>query len=55
MFYGSIAVAAGMVMLWLAMMVAVRWEEHALARQFGESYEAYRRRVPRWFGVTQVK
>ena len=53
-FYGSIAVAAGMFVLWYGMMIAVRWEEHSLGQHFGESYEAYRRRVPRWFGVTRA-
>jgi protein-S-isoprenylcysteine O-methyltransferase Ste14 len=34
---------------WLAMQVFTVWyEEPGLARRFGESYEVYRRRVPRW-------
>ena len=28
----------------------IAYEENAMLRRFGEPYEAYRRRVPRWFG-----
>jgi protein-S-isoprenylcysteine O-methyltransferase Ste14 len=36
------------VMLLIAHVFVLTYEEPALARQFGESYEEYRRRVPRW-------
>ena len=35
-------------MLLVAHVFVVLYEEPTLARQFGESYEAYRRAVPRW-------
>lgn len=35
-------------MLTIAHLFVVLYEEPALKRQFGESYEEYRRRVPRW-------
>ena len=35
-------------MLLIAHVFVVLYEEPALKRQFGESYEEYRRRVPRW-------
>jgi len=36
------------VMLLIAHVFVLTYEEPTLARQFGESYEEYRRRVPRW-------
>ena len=36
------------VMLLIAHLFVVFYEEPTLRRQFGESYEAYRRTVPRW-------
>jgi protein-S-isoprenylcysteine O-methyltransferase Ste14 len=36
------------VMLLIAHVFVVTYEEPTLARQFGESYEEYRRIVPRW-------
>jgi len=36
------------VMLTIAHIFVVLYEEPTLARQFGESYEEYRRSVPRW-------
>lgn len=37
-----------LVMLLIAHMFVTLYEEPTLRRQFGESYEAYRRTVPRW-------
>ena len=45
-------------MLLVAHVFVVLYEEPTLARQFGESYKAYRRSVPRWvprFGRTAQK
>ena len=42
-----VAVYAG-VMLLIAHVFVLTYEEPTLARQFGESYEEYRRQVPRW-------
>jgi protein-S-isoprenylcysteine O-methyltransferase Ste14 len=45
------AVALGLyaTLLWSAFhLFVVFYEEPTLRRQFGESYEEYRRRVPRW-------
>jgi len=36
------------VMLLIAHTFVVLYEEPTLQRQFGESYEAYKRTVPRW-------
>jgi protein-S-isoprenylcysteine O-methyltransferase Ste14 len=47
--FWSRALAEYVVFLWLAFHVFVRlYEEPALQKQFGDEYEAYRRRVPRW-------
>jgi protein-S-isoprenylcysteine O-methyltransferase Ste14 len=42
-----LVVYAGLMLL-IAHVFVLLYEEPTLARQFGESYEAYRRRVPRW-------
>jgi protein-S-isoprenylcysteine O-methyltransferase Ste14 len=36
------------VMLLIAHVFVILYEEPTLRRQFGESYEEYRRSVPRW-------
>ena len=47
--YWSRALAEYAAFLWLAFHVFVLlYEEPTLRRTFGEQYEAYRRRVPRW-------
>ena len=54
-FYGSIAVAAGLVVLWLALaFVILPYEERGLIRQFGEPYLRYQHQVHRWFGRRSV-
>jgi protein-S-isoprenylcysteine O-methyltransferase Ste14 len=35
-------------MLFVAHLFVMFYEEPTLRRQFGESYDEYRRRVPRW-------
>jgi protein-S-isoprenylcysteine O-methyltransferase Ste14 len=37
------------IMLLIAHVFVVLYEEPTLSRQFGESYDEYKRRVPRWF------
>ena len=50
-FYGSVAVAAGVVVLWLVLaFVIVPYEERGLIRQVGEPYLRYQHHVHRWFG-----
>lgn len=49
--FGSVPVVIGTVALWGAMtFVALPWEERALEARFGDSYLAYKKRVPRWLG-----
>ena len=48
LFRKSHLLAYATVMLLIAHLFVVFYEEPALHRQFGESYDAYRRSVPRW-------
>jgi protein-S-isoprenylcysteine O-methyltransferase Ste14 len=52
LYYGSISVLMGF-LLWFAMFcfVIVPWEERDLEGRFGDSYRAYKARVPRWLGL----
>jgi protein-S-isoprenylcysteine O-methyltransferase Ste14 len=51
LFYGSVAVFIGFLLLWAIMnYVAVPREERDLEARFGESYLEYKNRVSRWFG-----
>ncbi len=50
-FYGSVAVAAGVVVGWAVLaFVVVPYEEQGLVRQSGDPYIRYQQQVPRWFG-----
>jgi len=50
-FYGSIAIALGIVVMWVVLaFVIVPYEERGLVRQLGEPYVLYQRQVPRWLG-----
>jgi protein-S-isoprenylcysteine O-methyltransferase Ste14 len=54
-FLGSVAVAGGLVVLWLALaFVVVPYEERGLIRQLGEPYLRYQQHVDRWFGRRSV-
>jgi len=49
LYYQSLPLAAYTALFLLATHIFVVWyEEPTLGRTFGEEYEAYRRRVPRW-------
>src|SRR6266446_1322953 len=52
LFYGSIAVAIGCLVLWLVMATLVRSEERRLEARFGDAYREYKNVVPRWLGRT---
>ena len=49
-FYGSVAVLIGFVIVCVVMSYIVRREERDLEAQFGEMYLQYKGIVPRWFG-----
>jgi protein-S-isoprenylcysteine O-methyltransferase Ste14 len=50
-FYGSVAVLAGAVIIWgIVAMRVVPWEERNLETRFGEAYLQYMHSVPRWSG-----
>jgi len=50
-FYGSVAVAAGVAVMWLSLkFVVLPYEERGLMRQLGEPYVCYQQHVHRWFG-----
>jgi protein-S-isoprenylcysteine O-methyltransferase Ste14 len=50
-FYGSVAVLAGTVVIWGSVAgLVVPWEEHKLEARFGEAYLRYKNSVPRWLG-----
>ena len=50
-FYGSVAVLVGFVVVWgnVALLV-VPWEERKLETRFGEAYLQYKNSVPWWLG-----
>jgi protein-S-isoprenylcysteine O-methyltransferase Ste14 len=53
-YYGNLAVMAGMVTFWLTVArIAVPYEERALEARFGEAYIRYKAAVPRWLGLTR--
>jgi protein-S-isoprenylcysteine O-methyltransferase Ste14 len=55
LFYGSVAVLIGFLVLWMGMNFRViPREERALEARFGDIYHQYRDRVPRWLGKTQL-
>jgi protein-S-isoprenylcysteine O-methyltransferase Ste14 len=54
--FRSPAMLAYALSAWAVMELFVRWyEEPSLARRFGPAYDAYRRRVPRWFGSRRIR
>lgn len=51
-FYGSIALLIIVVVGWIVLdRVVVPWEEKALRARFGQEYDRYARRLPRWLGL----
>jgi len=51
LFYGSVAILVGLLLMWLSLtFVIVPYEERGLMRQHGESYRRYQKQVARWFG-----
>ena len=53
-FFGSIAVLLGLLILWATMnFIVVPREEHTLEGQFGESYRRYKNTVARWLSTPQ--
>jgi len=50
-FYGSVAVLGGFVVVWMSVaLLVVPWEERKLEARFGEAYLRYKNSVPRWLG-----
>jgi protein-S-isoprenylcysteine O-methyltransferase Ste14 len=52
--FGSLPVAAGLAAIIVVQSGAVRVEEHLLHKRWGESYDGYRARVPRWLKLPAV-
>ncbi len=50
LFYGSVGILIGWVVLGVCVNLLVRREECALEARFGEVYREYKRTVPRWIG-----
>src|SRR5216683_1618143 len=50
-FYGSVAVLVGFVVVWMSVaFLVVPWEERKLEARIGEAYLRYKNTVPRWLG-----
>jgi protein-S-isoprenylcysteine O-methyltransferase Ste14 len=50
-FYGSVPVFVGFVVLWVVVnYIVLPGEERALEARFGEAYRQYKSKVPRWLG-----
>ena len=50
-FYGSVSVLAGTVVIWgTVVLLVVPWEERNLEARFGAAYLRYKHSVPRWLG-----
>jgi len=54
-FYGSVGVLIGFVILFAVLVPGVRYEERVLDARFGDAYRAYRSRVPRWLGTRRQR
>ena len=54
-FYGSVGVLIGFVILFAVLVPAVRYEERVLEARFGNAYRAYSGRVPRWLGTRRPR
>lgn len=49
-FYGSVAVSIGFMVVCIGASMLAPREERALEAKFGEAYQRYKARVPRWLG-----
>ncbi len=54
-FFGSLAVLIGLVVLAAVVSIIVPREERALEAHFGEGYRHYQATVPRWLGVPRKR
>ena len=52
-FFGSVAILIGFVVLCVLVNIVVRREERDLEMQFGETYCQYKASIPRWLGRTR--
>jgi protein-S-isoprenylcysteine O-methyltransferase Ste14 len=51
-FYGSLGVLIGFMILSAVLVSAARYEERVLEARFGDEYRAYMRAVPRWLATS---
>ena len=51
LFYGSVGVLIGLVILFALLVPGGRYEERVMEARFGDTYRAYKSEVPRWLGT----
>jgi hypothetical protein len=52
-FFGSLVILLGFVVLTVVIILVVPWEERGLETRFGQTYRQFQARVSRWLGRTR--